>query len=171
MSNEDNQRTPVSEIDLTFLTTSPSWGKNEVPTAYMEQIIKDKQVILAQIDADGNIQIVTDENNRPITYNNIQKIWSRLGFLTKDVRLGNISKLTGEADYCTYYLDLAGDLLEAGYPNAHITALQRVAVKLEVSQSIGGFLRKRQGTITQENITNELDPKKKSFFGGEKHEG
>lgn len=166
---EDNtQRTPVSEIDLTFLTTDPAWGKNQVPEAYMKQIIRDKQIVLAEIQADGSIVLMRDENNKPVTIQDIEKIWSRLGFLTKDIRLGNISKLGSGADYCEYYLNLAGDLLEAGYPNAHITALQRVAVKLEVSQSVGGFLRKRQGTITSENITNELDPQKKNLFGGKK---
>lgn len=167
---ESNQRNPISEIDLTFLTTDPAWGKNQVPESYMKQIIRDKQVVLAQIDGEGNIQLLVDEKNKPITYNDIEKIWSRLGFLTKDVRLGNISKLGSGADYCEYYLNLAGDLLEAGYPNAHITALQRTAVKLEVSQSVSGFLRKRQGTITSENITNELDPQKKNLFGGRKEE-
>ena len=166
--DEDNQRNPISEIDLTFLTTSPAWGKNEVPEAYMKQIIRDKQVVLAQINEDGSIFILKDEKNKPIIYNDIEKIWSRLAFLTKDIRLGNISKLGSGSDYCEYYLNLAGDLLEAGYPNAHITALQRTAVKLEVSQSVGGFLRKRQGTITSENITNELDPKKKDMFGRKK---
>lgn len=171
MSEENNgQRTPVSEIDLTFLTTDPAWGKNQVPNEYISQIIRDKQVILAQVKDDGTIVLVIDENNKPVTYNDMEKMWSRLGFLTKDIRLGNLSSMGGDAGYVEYYLDLAGDLLEAGYPNAHITALQRSAVKLEVSQSKGGFLRKRTNTITSENITNELDPQKKNFFGGKREE-
>lgn len=170
MSEDNNQRTPISDIDLTFMTTDPAWGKNQVPEAYMKQIIREKQIFLAQVDDKGNIFILKDDKDKPLLYNDIEKIWSRLAFLTKDVRLGNISKFGFGADYCEYYLNLAGDLLEAGYPNAHITALQRGAVKLEVSQSVGGFLRKRTNTITSENITNDLDPQKKSFLGGKREE-
>ena len=167
----DNRINPVNEIDLAFLTTDPAWGKNQVPQEYLKELILDKEVVLAQIDKNGEIQILTDENNKPVTASDIHKSWSRLGYLIKDIRLGNVSRMSGDKYYIEYYLDLAGDLLEAGFPNSHITALQRSAVKLEVSQSIGGFLRKRQGTLTTENYTNELDPdKKRGFFGGKKQE-
>lgn len=169
--NQDNRINPVNEIDLAFLTTDPAWGKNQVPQEYLKELIQDKEVILAQLGKNGEIEILTDEHNKPITASDVTKAWSRLGYLIKDIRLGNLSRVAGDKGYCEYYLDLAGDLLEAGFPKAHITSVQRTAVKLEVSQSVGGFLRKRQGTLTTENYTNELDPeKKRGFFGGKKRE-
>jgi hypothetical protein len=171
--NEQNQRiSPLNEIDLTFLTTDPAYGKLQgVPQDYLKQLISNKEVLLAQIEPDGTINLIQDENKKPVTLNEFSQKWARLGYLTKDIRLGNVSRFGGDKHVIEYYLDLAGDCLEAGFPTAHISALQRSAVKLEVSQSIGGFFRKRQGTITSENIINELDPKKnKGFFGGRKEE-
>lgn len=171
-AEQDNNRiSPLNEIDLTFLTTDPAYGKLQVPKEYLKQLIVNKEVLLAQINEAGEISLVNDENDKPITMNDLQQKWSRLGYLTKDLRLGNVARFGGDKHYIEYYLDLAGDCLEAGFPTAHITALQRSAVKLEISQSIGGFFRKRQGTITSENIINELDPsKRKGFFGGKQEE-
>jgi hypothetical protein len=36
---------------------------------------------------------------------------------------------------------------------------------LELSQSKGGFLRRRQNTLTQEHFQQELAPPKKNLFG------
>jgi len=169
---QEQRVTPLNEIDLTFLTTDPSWGKTQVPKEYLKQLIQDKEVVLAQIDENGKISLMIDENTqKPITISDFEKTWARLGYLTKDLRLGNIGRMSGDKHVIEYYLDLSGDFLEGGFPKAHITALQRSAVKLEVSQSIGGFFRKRQGTITSENISNDIEPSKnRSLFGGKRED-
>lgn len=166
----DGNRTPVNEIEFQYLTTAPDWGKNDVPQEYIKQLIEDKEILLSRINENGEIELVLDENKQPISASRQIEQWARLGFLVKDIRLGNIPRFIGGSDYIEYYLNLAGDVLEANLPRSHITSLQRSAVKLEVSQSVGGFFRKRSNTITSENFTNELDPNKKNFFGGKKSE-
>lgn len=73
--------------------------------------------------------------------------------------------MRGEVAYCQYYLDLAGDLLQNNAIKPFLIALSRAASMLELSQSKGGFLRKRMNTLSQEHISQELEPKKQKLFG------
>lgn len=88
-------------------------------------------------------------------------IWGLLGYFGRDLRLGNIDA-TKEA-YCDYHLNLAGDLLRTGNVNSFITVLAKVASTLELSQSLGGFLRKRLGTFTKESHNTNSEQKKPLF--------
>jgi hypothetical protein len=64
------------------------------------------------------------------------------------MRLANLSK--DELRYCQHFIDLAGDLLQDGKRTAFVIGLSRAVTVLELSQSKGGFLRKRFGTFTKE---------------------
>ena len=96
--------------------------------------------------------------------------WELLSFYTRDLRLSNISDR--ELVYCQYYVDLAGDLLREGYMESFAKALALAATVLELAQSRGGFLRKRQNTLTTEGLTGEITPEKKRLlFAGSKRNG
>jgi hypothetical protein len=97
--------------------------------------------------------------------------WGILGFYTRDIRLGNLDKHTGEYAYVKYYLDLAGDFLQADLNKSFLVALSRAASVIEISQSKGGFLRRRMGTLTSENKYSGIDPAKKNIFTGKGSNG
>lgn len=96
--------------------------------------------------------------------------WELLSFYTRDLRLSNIGDR--EFVYCQYYIDLAGDCLREGYMEAFAKSLALAATVLELAQSKGGFLRKRQNTLTQESMSGEIEPtKKRLLFAGKKNGG
>jgi hypothetical protein len=96
-------------------------------------------------------------------YSSIEK---SLMFFSRDFRLSNLTD--EQVEICQYWTELAADLLQDGYKKAHIAALSRVAIVLEINQSRKGFLRKTMNTLRQESTHQELQPAKKSFFGGNK---
>lgn len=147
---------PQSELDLALMTTDSVWGKTEVP-----QELRDKlNVALRARYEDGQEKDI------------IQSLWGLLGFYTRDMRLANLSPVYGEVKYCQDFLDLAGDFLQENMIRPFIICLSRVATLLELSQSKGGFLRRKMHTFTHEQIAGELEPPKKNLFGvGKKKEG
>ena len=154
--DEDNYRiVPQSEIDLQMQLTDPKWGQ-DVPIELKEKLTE----ILGYYQDEETGESVPFE----------QKLWGLLSFYTRDMRLGNLSTVMGEPQYCRYYLDLAGDLLREGYINAFLTALSRVISVLELSQSRAGFLRKIFTTLRHEHFKEEIEPKRKNLFGGKKNE-
>lgn len=132
------------------MTTDSVWGKNEVSPELRARLSN----YFMQKGPDGK-EVVTSES-----------LWGLLNFYTRDMRLANLSTWNGELQYCQYYLDLAGDLLQANMKEPFIITLSRVATILELSQSKGGFLRRKMNTFTQEHISNQLEPPKKNLFGG-----
>lgn len=154
---------PQNELDLNMMTTDSVWGKTEVPPelkARLKQLYK----VVGVDDETGKLtEEVTQES-----------MWGLLGFYTRDMRLANLSDkvYNNEIIYCQYYLDLAGDFLQANMIKPFLISLQRVATILELSQSKNGFLRRRMNTITQESHYREEEPPKKSLFGvGNKNKG
>lgn len=146
---------PETELDLTLMTTDSVWGKSEVPQELITKL--------------NRLYHSTDESGAE--KNIIESLWGLLGFYTRDIRLANLDKWL-ELPHVRYHLDLAGDLLNAGYVEPFLVALARAVTVLETSQSKGGFLRKRQGTFTHEQFHREEEPPKKSLFGmGKKKEG
>lgn len=140
---------PQSGLDFNMMLTDTMWGSSFVGSKLKEKIRQ---------------RIRNGENDF-----DKEAAWELLSFYTRDLRLSNLSSLTGELNYCQYYIDLAGDFLREGYPEAFATSLARAATLLELSQSKGGFLRKRQNTLTQEQLQGELEPQKKRLlFGGRK---
>lgn len=155
MTEDEAMRiTPQSEIDLQMLLTDPKWGM-QVPEELKQKLMKVLKEHYVQ-DEEGNIHKVKEQSD---------SLWGLLAYYTRDVRLGNLSKFDGEEFYVRYFIDLAGDCLRADYIRSFVKALSLAVTVLETSQSRGGFLRKRQGTITQEKKTGELEPPKKSLFG------
>lgn len=92
-----------------------------------------------------------------------------LSFLTRDFRLGNLSP--AEIAYGKHYADLAHDCLNDGYAEAFSMSLSRTASTLELSQSKNGFLRRRQNTLTTENLSGEIVPPKKKLLSLGKNGG
>lgn len=168
--SDDNQRTPVNEIDFTYLTTDPSWGKEgQIPSEYLKLLNKDKEIVLAEVDKDtGNIKLLTDDKGTPLVYNNPSKSWYKTAMFTKDWRLGNLSSF--EAFVVIYYANLSYDCLEAGLPESHTMAMERGFSIVEISHSKKGWFRKIMNTLRTENYSNELDPQKKSLFGGKRED-
>lgn len=134
------------------MTTNSQWGQPEVPPE-----LKDKlNVVLKAQYEDGSQQNV------------IQSLWGLLGYYTRDMRLANLSVINGELEYCQYHLDLAGDFLQENMVKPFVICLSRVATLLELSQSKGGFLRRKMHTFTHEQVSGEMEPPKKNLFGAGK---
>lgn len=149
--NQQSQKRvlPQSELDLALMTTDSVWGKAEVSPELREKL---NQIYKAQHE-DG-----TEEDY-------IQSLWGLLGYYTRDMRLANLSVMYGELNYCQYHLDLAGDFLQENMIKPFLICLSRVATLLELSQSKGGFLRRKMHTFTHEQLTGEMEPPKKNLFG------
>ena len=152
---------PYNELHLQFMTTEPAWGKESTSDLYDGLSTTLKKI---RKDETGKFYI-TDEDKR--------NLWGYLAFFTRDLRLGNLSVTMGEVDYCRYYLEFAGNCLHFNLIKSFITALQKVISTIEISQSKGGFLRRRGGggTITREDITpQQQNTGLKGVFGGKQEE-
>lgn len=146
---------PQNELDYSLMTTDSVWGKSEVPNELKSRLDK----YYSKLNEDGS-QTVDKES-----------MWGLLGFYTRDMRLANLNVFTGELSYCQYFLDLANDFLQAEMIEPFLISLSRVATMLELSQSKGGFLRRKMNTFTQEKIDKSEPPKKSLFGGHKKNEG
>lgn len=153
MSNDESVRrvVPQSGLDWNMMLTDTMWGSPQVSSKLKEKI---RQRTIKLVD-DGE---VFDR----------EAAWELLSFYTRDMRLANLSVLYGELNYCQYYLDLAGDFLREGMPEAFSTCLARAATILELSQSKSGFLRRRQNTLTTESLSGDVAPQKKRLLFGAK---
>lgn len=158
MNGDGNDQTvrriaPQSGLDFNMLLTDTMWGSPQIS----------KQLKVKMRDRAENAG--QDEDDK-------EAAWELLAFYTRDNRLGNLSRVWGEVDTCHHYTDLAGDLLREGMSDSFATSLARSATILELSQSVGGFLRKRQNTLTTENLQGEVEPQKKRLlFSGKKRDG
>lgn len=147
-TSNSSERTPYNELDMQFMVTQPAWGREYTPELNKKlRELKDGE----QLDEETE-----------------QYLWGLLAYYTRDLRLGNLSNFGGEVEYCRYWLDLAGDLLRDGLPKSFLTAISRVITVIELSQSKGGFLRRRQGTVTSESVKSEIPATQKKMFGGRK---
>lgn len=141
---------PRSDLDFNFQLTNTVWGSPNISGALKDKLSKDYVVE----DAEGK------------KYIQESSLWELLGFYTRDMRLANLGTISGEIGYCQYYLDLANDMLHANMVHPFLISLSRVATVLELSQSKGGFLRRRMNTFTSENMQGELgESKKRTLFG------
>jgi len=143
---------PQSELDLVLMTTDSVWGKPEVSSELKSRLNR-------------YYETVDETGKKGLT---IESLWGLLSFYTRDMRLANLNQWDGELEYVRYFIDLAGDFLHVDMINPFLVCLSRAATRLELSQSKGGFLRKRLGTITEEKTHRELEPPKKSLFGAKK---
>jgi hypothetical protein len=143
---------PLSDLDFELMTINTEWGGQQVPPAFQDNLIEE--------------YIVKDKDGKDFILK--VNLWQLLGFYTRDMRLGNLNRLTGEVEYCRYYLDLANDFLQFNPPfkKPFLICLSRAANVLETSQSVNGFLRRRINTLTHENFQQNTEAPKKNFFGG-----
>lgn len=148
---------PISDIEFMSFTTATTWGKPENISPALLEKLKNQEYFKAK-----------DQEGKERLYVDITPYWELLGFYTQDIRLANLESLNGEFDYCAYYLDLAGDFLASGYIKGFQGALRKVITRLELSQSRGGFLRKRMNTISSESKQEILEPKKNNILGVKK---
>lgn len=153
----DNKRNvPVSDLDLQMQMIEPAYGKGGISLELAEKLTE--------------YGVSLDENGKP-ELEDKGSLWGILGYYTRDIRLGNLDKFAGEYAYVKYYLDLAGDLLQADMIKSFLIALSRAATVIEISQSKGGFLRRRINTLTSENKYTGLEPNKKNIFTGKNNNG
>jgi len=150
---QEKRNVPISDLDLQFQMIEPAYGKSGISSELMAKL----QQYGVEKDENGN-QVIVEKGS----------LWGILGYYTRDIRLGNLDKFTGEYAYVKYYLDLAGDLLQADMIKSFLIALSRVASVVEISQSKGGFLRRRINTMTSEQHYQGLEPTKKGIFSGSK---
>ena len=161
--------TPQNELDLQLMTTDPKWGDWQIPDELKEVL--------------GTTEIYQDANGDQFV--DINSLWGLLGFYTRDIRLGNLPFWSGEVGFVEEHIDFAGDCItglqikapkisikgkkivnDIHFIGSFMKVFRPAITKLEVSQSRGGFLRRRQGTLTSETIQNELEPKKKGLMMG-----
>jgi hypothetical protein len=159
---QPKRQVPQSELDYNFQLTNPVYGNPQVSDGLQSQLKK----IVTLKDAQGNV-IYNEKTGEPYLMD-VSSLWDLLAFYTRDLRLGNLSVWDNEIGYCRYYLDLAGDYLQEGMIECFLICFKRSATVTETSQSKGGFLRRIINTIRSENISGNLEPPKKSLFGGKK---
>jgi len=151
MSNAQERQIPANELDLSFMTTQSAWGR-EVSEELNEKLVE----LYPELDPEtGEAKL------------NKKHLWGLYSYYTRDMRLSNLNR--ERYIYCLNWLGIAGDCLRVNYIKTFMTALSRVIDALELSQSMGGFLRKRGNTVTQEWIgkpSEEQNKKNKGLFGG-----
>jgi len=164
--NKDKRPLLRSELDLQLMTTDSQWGRSDINRELKDKISKQYGYWQPKKDEQGNaiIDSSTGKEVQELVVSE-ESLWSLLGFYTRDIRLGNLDRFGGEVFYCQYYLDLCGDYLQAGMVEPFLICLSRVATVLELSQSRGGFLRRRMNTLSQEHIQIDTEPKKANLFG------
>jgi hypothetical protein len=155
MSDESKRPVIDSPIDFNMAVLNPVWGKNEEATQELKQQLT-KQVKVAYLNEETGEIEKTGLQDRGF--------YGLLSYYNRDMRLANINDT--QLLYCSHFIDLAGDLLHENMIDPFLIALGRSATVLELSQSRGGFLRKRQTTLTTEEYKSELEPKKKSIITG-----
>lgn len=167
------QRTVLrSELDLQLYFTDSHWGKPDINQELKDKLSKQYGYWQTKRDEQGNA-IIDSATGREVQELLVseESLWSLLAYYRSDLRFGNLDRFGGEVFYCQYYLDLAGDYLQAGMTEPFLICLSRVITILELSQSRGGFLRRRINTLSQEHINVDSEPKKANLFGKSKKEG
>jgi len=161
------QNLPVNELDLQMQMTNSEWGEKPKSTE-LGAITHDFSVVYPKgttiMKSDKTVYVLDSE----ITIISNHGSWGLLAYLTRDIRLGNLTSI--EVDACKHLLDLAGDCLQEGYNRSFIAAIKRVAHILEVSQSRKGFFRKLINTLRREDIRSDLNPPKSKLFGGKNND-
>jgi len=141
---------PENNLEATMLVTNGVWGSDEeVNKGFINRINTISQRIEKRKEGDVLVSEKSD-------------IWQQLQMFTRDLRLGNLK--TSEVKYCDHYLKLGGDFLNEGYNNAFVVCMNRVASKIELSQSHNGFFRNIMKTLTREHHEKIENVKKGGIF-------
>lgn len=149
MAEEQQLRTvPTSGLDMGMLLTDPVWG-----TPYVSPELRERLTRLYEKNRGKGAEAVE------------MSLWGLMSSYTRDIRLGNLSRISGELQYCQYHIDLANHFLQEGYVKPFLLSLGYAATILELSQSKGGFLRKILNTFREEKRTITEEPKKRRLTG------
>jgi hypothetical protein len=149
--DEESRYVPSSSLDYNLLLTNTVWGDNTQVQSYFKKLCTTYEVLR---DVKGEMQ--RDENNNILI--NEKNLWNMLSFFTRDFRLGNLTPK--DIVYCEHYTNLASDYLEVGFVEFFFICLTRVAGRLELSQSRGGFFRKQSNTMISERVSRQEAPRK-----------
>lgn len=151
---------PENNLDYNLQMVEPDWSKSEIGPELRKALTVNKSYRLIK-GADGKVTVIPEQ----------ELLWSRLNAIfTKDNRLSNLTPF--QERYVTYFLDLAYSFMELeGQQESAIKCVSKLASVSEPAQSRQGFLRKRGGTITTENVNKSDAPPRKGLFqqrpGGE----
>jgi hypothetical protein len=156
---------PFNALDSEWLQVEPAYGK-EAPSEFYDRLVSLKGKAQPLYNEDGKPQL--DEHGRQKYAVEMSHLWDELGFFTRDLRLGNLNRMGSDVAICEHYLALAGDCLSMGLTNSFTSAYRRVAGKLELSQSRGGFFRKNRNTARVERTNTENAASGKGLFGGQR---
>lgn len=165
---KDAVRMPSSDLDMAMMLTDARWGDQYISNELKEKL---KRKIFVTVRAGTTVNTSEGEVvlDRDIEVEQDEFLWGQMNYFTRDFRLGNLSG--DEVKYCDHFSLLAGDLMHDCKPRAFMVSLARVATTLELSQSKGGFLRKRLGTFTKEEFKSEIGEKPNLLFSGKKKRG
>lgn len=147
---------PQNELDFNMQLTNPAWGKKELDVKAQENLSKTFYVV----NEKGEVQL--DADGQPIVHHE-DDLWSKLGFLTRDFRLSNLTK----QDYAllSWWSEFAAAAAQEGYKGSTAYCISQVAPRLELSQSRAGFLRNILNTLINRNVTVSEEPNKNKLFG------
>jgi len=152
-SQQYTRRVPINELDLNMQLTDPVLGTANIPGPLQAKL---KKYYKVKIDKKETVTI--------------EDLWSNMAFYTRDFRLGNLSMINGEFQYCQYHIDLANDFLQSEMITPFCIALARVHTVLELSQSKGGFFRRLINTFIHKEQKMTIEPPRRRLFGGGKNE-
>lgn len=144
MSEEYKRQLPTSKLDFEQMRTDPVWGVGRIPRDLKEKL-----------------EAAVKEEDGEKLYENL---WELHGWMTRDLRLGNLGVLNNELEYCVYYAELAADMLMQGHIRAFSVCLSRIATRIELSQSKKGWFRK-EGQTERYSVEEKDNEEKTGFMG------
>lgn len=169
-NEEENFRVvPSSELDFQSIITSPVWGKTNATSKELREHLLIKTVKKSYKKGDYRINPETgviELVNKDFEIEEPLNAWGNLGYLTQDLRLGNLDK--NELAYARDTLDLAYAFLEAGMTRAFMWCLGEVANITETSHSKGGWFRQGLNTMRTESKQEVYQKDEKASFWGTK---
>lgn len=134
---------PMDKLEMQSLLVNPSWGQdNEYSPSVKRKFVT-----------------VDDDKEHLDEFSAIYK---------RDLRVGKLSKVLGELNYCSEHIDFARDCLNEDFPMSALTAQSRAITTIEISHNDNGFFRTNLNTFRKEESHEVKEPKDKTLFGAPK---
>lgn len=168
---EDKQRiVPQSDLDFQQLITDPVWGQNSVLTPELKNKLGVNSIVKHYKTGDIRVNPETGNPEQIMKDCSIVEpinLWGQLGFLTRDLRLGNLDK--NELDYVRDDIDLAYAMMEAGMVKGFTWLAGEVGCVSETSHMKNGWFRNNLNTFrTEKREEIYTQPEKKDWLGRKK---